>query len=116
LVRDAQLPRTRPPRARAPPRPPGRSASHPASSPISALATSDSTIFVGGSFTSIAGQPRNHLAALEASGAATDWNPDINGTVGTLQVFGSTLYAGGQFSSVGPIAQRSFAEFASAPT
>jgi hypothetical protein len=32
--------------------------------------------YIGGSFTSVQGQPRNHLARLDASGQVTGWNPD----------------------------------------
>ena len=40
------------------------------------------TIYIGGEFTAVDGQPRNHLAAIDAStGALTAWNPDANGSV-----------------------------------
>ena len=36
------------------------------------------TVYVGGDFSIIAGQPRRNLAALDAvSGAALPWNPDV---------------------------------------
>ncbi len=55
-----------------------------------------------GDFTTIGGQARNGLAALDAAtGAATAWNPDANWTVGTLAVAGDTVYAGGAFTAIG---------------
>jgi hypothetical protein len=53
-------------------------------------------------FTSIGGQGRRHLAALNAStGAATAWNADANDTVLALAVANGTVYAGGYFTGLG---------------
>jgi hypothetical protein len=74
---------------------------------VYALAVSDSTVYAGGAFTSIGGQWRNNIAALDAvTGAATDWNPNASGgyypsSVYALAVSGSTVYAGGWFTSIG---------------
>jgi len=63
---------------------------------------SGSTVYAGGAFTNIGGQPRRSIAALEAStGAATAWDPDANSTVSTLVVSGLTVYAGGWFTNIG---------------
>ena len=68
------------------------------------LTVSGSLVYAGGAFTSIGGQVRNRLAALDAystsSAAATSWNPDLNGTVLSLAISGSTVYAGGSFTTV----------------
>ena len=41
-----------------------------------------STVYAGGTFTSIGGQSRNRIAALDATtGLATAWNPAANGRV-----------------------------------
>ncbi|MDP2711591.1 MAG: hypothetical protein Q8O56_10265, partial [Solirubrobacteraceae bacterium] len=69
---------------------------------VFALAVSGSTVYVGGQFSSIGGQPRNHLAALDATtGNASAWNPNPQAHVRELAVLGSTVYAGGFFSSIG---------------
>ena len=74
----------------------------PPSATVSALVVNGSTVYVGGFFSTIGGQPRNSLAALDAStGAAMSWNPDVDGPVDALALSGSTVYAGGGFIHVG---------------
>ena len=72
---------------------------------VCALAVSGSTVYVGGEFTSIGGQSRLGIAALDAtSGLATAWNPNAAGTnlyVTALAVSGSTVYVGGELTSIG---------------
>ena len=66
------------------------------------LAVSGSTVYAGGDFTSIGGQTRNRIAALDAAtGLATAWDPDADNRVLALAVSGSTVYAGGQFTRIG---------------
>jgi hypothetical protein len=82
---------------------------------VKALAVSGSTIYVGGSFTGIGGQARNRIAALDAAtGEATAWNPDASAlqlpSVSALAVSGSTVYAGGNFTSIGGQARNCIAE------
>jgi hypothetical protein len=62
---------------------------------------SGSTVYACGSFTSIGGQSRSHIAALDATtGLATDWDPAPDGPyVNALAVSGSTVYACGYFFS-----------------
>src|SRR5207247_9983385 len=73
-----------------------------ANSSVLALAVSGSTVYAGGIFTSIGGQPRNRIAALDAAtGAATAWNPIADSSVVALAVSGGTVYTGGYFTSMG---------------
>ena len=59
-------------------------------------------MYVGGDFTTVAGTPRNNLAAIDAaSGAALLWNANAHGGVYALGVNGSTVFAGGGFSVLG---------------
>ena len=79
---------------------------------VLALAVSGPTVYAGGYFTSIGGQPRNQIAALDArTGDATAWNPSAGGPetyavsfardVDAFALSGSTVYVGGQFTSIG---------------
>ena len=75
---------------------------------IHALVVSGGTIYVGGEFTSIGGQTRHNIAALNASGNATSWDPSTDADVRALAVtrkstfpFTVTVYAGGLFTQLG---------------
>ena len=71
---------------------------------VQALATSGTSVFAGGAFTSLGGQPRRNAAALSAAdGSLTPWDPEPNNTVRALAVSGSTVYLGGQFGGAGSI-------------
>ena len=74
-------------------------------SEVSAVALSDSTVYAGGSFTSVGvGTPRHHLAAFEdipgTVGGVTLWDPDVNDPVLALAVSDPSLYVGGDFTAV----------------
>jgi hypothetical protein len=69
---------------------------------VEALAVAGSTIYASGVFTTIGGQTRNNLAALNAAdGTATTWDPNPNSEVATLAVSGQLVYVGGFFTSIG---------------
>ncbi len=69
---------------------------------VRALAVTDSVVYVGGVFTSIGGQPRSGLAALDRrTGLATAWNPAPDGFVRCLALYDSAVLVGGVFGEVG---------------
>ena len=72
---------------------------------VSAIAVLGDTVYVGGSFTTIDDgngvQIRNRLAAIGTDGTLGSWDPDADNSVSTLVVAGSTIYAGGNFTTVG---------------
>ncbi len=71
---------------------------------IYALAVSGSIVYVGGDFTTLGSGDgtvtRNRIAAIDADGTITGWNPNANSGVLALAVSadGSTVYAGGDFN------------------
>jgi hypothetical protein len=69
---------------------------------VYSLAASCSTVYAGGSFQNIGGQPRDRIAALDpVNGQASGWDPQSDSTVLTLARSGATVYAGGSFSLIG---------------
>ena len=77
---------------------------------VQALTFSGATLYAGGSFTIIGTETREHIAAIcatancegeVAAGKATAWNPGANASVATLAVSGTTVYAGGEFTTIG---------------
>jgi trimeric autotransporter adhesin len=80
---------------------------------VHAIVRSGDTIYIGGLFTTVNGQPRTNLAALSAAdGSLTSWAPTTNGEVDALAGSGSTIYAGGAFTQVtGAVARNGAAAF-----
>lgn len=76
------------------------------------VAQAGNVVFVGGLFTTIGGQARNRIAALDATtGAVLSWYPTggANGTVQTMVVSGNVLFVGGIFTSIGGQARNGIA-------
>lgn len=72
---------------------------------VRALAVSGNTVYAGGDFAGRAsvnqGKDRDHLAAFDAGdGTATPFDPRTDRTVRALALSGTTLYAGGDFTTV----------------
>ena len=71
-----------------------------------AIALDDTALYIGGTFTSVGGQTRNRIAALDrTTGALLGWNPNASNTVMALHVDDSTVYLGGRFATVGGVAK-----------
>ncbi len=60
----------------------------------------DGTVYIGGEFTSVGGQTRNHIAAISSTGQLLSWNPDVDGPVYTILVSDGTVVFGGSFETV----------------
>jgi hypothetical protein len=73
-------------------------------------------VYAGGDFSSIGGQARSRIAALDSTGAATSFDPNANNSVYALAVSGGTVYAGGGFSSIGGQTRNNIAALDSAGT
>jgi hypothetical protein len=66
------------------------------------IALVDGVLYVGGNFTKIRGMTRERLAAFNAStGELTAWAPGADDHVVALAVSGSTVYAAGDFKTIG---------------
>ncbi len=74
---------------------------------VRALVVQGSTVYAGGDFTSIGGQARTYLAALDATTglAIASWNPAPNAPTNTLALSGALLYVGGNFSMIGGVSR-----------
>ncbi len=72
------------------------------------LAVDSGHVFLGGRFTTVAAVHRNALAEVDLdSGEALAWNPDVDGEVEAVAVYGGRVYAGGRFTHVnGPFEER----------
>ena len=69
---------------------------------VLSIASDGDTVYAGGNFTTVGGQARNRLAAIDAtSGLATGWDPNVSDVVRAIAVSGDTVYIGGDFSFVG---------------
>jgi hypothetical protein len=80
---------------------------------VNALSVIDNTIYAGGAFTSIGGQSRGHLAAVDATSGAvlSSFHPSTDKLVKALTTNGVTLYAGGLFTKVDGVSRAKLAAF-----
>lgn len=76
-----------------------------ADGPVRALLRKGATVYVGGTFGTLAGAARNFLGAVDLTSGATlaSWVPDPNGTVRALAAdpAATVIYAGGDFTVAG---------------
>ena len=69
---------------------------------VNTLAISGSTVYVAGNFSTIGGQSRTNLAAVDATtGSVSSFQANANFGVQSLAVSGFTLYVGGTFTLIG---------------
>ena len=79
---------------------------------VSALSVVGDTLYVGGVFASVSGQPRTHLAAVNArTGEPLPWNPRPDAEVNALAAAAGTVYVGGRFTRVGSVSRLAIAAF-----
>ena len=84
---------------------------------VKTMLVSGSTLYVGGTFTSIGDQTRSRITVVDMVGsgdgtgrADATWNPNVTGnSVDTLLLSGSTLYVGGNFTSISGRARNNLA-------
>jgi PKD repeat protein len=70
---------------------------------VYALAATDTTVYIGGSFTSLNGTPRSRLAAVDTTGAVLPgWAPAADDNVRAIAIApdGQSVYAVGEFRSI----------------
>ncbi len=80
-----------------------------------ALSPDKNTIYIGGNFTSIDGNGRQYIAAINlGTKAVTAWDPSADGSVESIATTGTSVYVGGSFSNIGGNARSFIAELDSA--
>ena len=66
-----------------------------------------SKLYIGGNFTTVNGQPRNRIAAINLADGSLDktFVPSANGAVDAIHATADTVYLGGTFSTVDGVAR-----------
>lgn len=79
---------------------------------VFAIATSGSTVYLGGNFTNVRNQPRANLAAVDVTtGKILPWNPGTNGPVRELEIGpNGTIFVGGSFTRIAGASRQRIAE------
>ncbi len=67
---------------------------------VFSIAVDESTLLVGGDFTSVNGAPRSNFAAIDTAGDLEDWHLDTTNQIRAVTFSNGTLYLGGQFNYV----------------
>lgn len=70
----------------------------------------DRSLYIGGSFRRVAGQPRDFLARLNPDGTPAAWSPAPNSIVNTIHLRADSVFVGGQFSLIGDAGRARLAE------
>ncbi|MFH0830480.1 MAG: cell wall-binding repeat-containing protein [Parcubacteria group bacterium] len=68
--------------------------------PVEALSLDATNVYVGGSFSNLAGTARANLGAVAKAGGLASWNPGANGTVSALANENARIYGGGSFTTL----------------
>lgn len=68
---------------------------------VMTLTSGDGTVYVGGRFTHLGGQPRANAGAVGTDGAVRPWDPGADDNVRALAYSCGALYAGGSFKEIG---------------
>jgi hypothetical protein len=80
---------------------------------VGGLAVDGARLVVGGSFSQVAGAPRQNLAAISlTTGLVTSWRPDPDVFVSTVAATGGYVLAGGAFTAVSGVSRPAVAAFA----
>jgi hypothetical protein len=72
---------------------------------VLAMVTDGTTLYIGGSFTTVNSTARARLAALDTTGALLPWATGANALIDALHLRGATLYVGGAFTTLGGAAR-----------
>lgn len=68
---------------------------------VESMVTDGTTLFLGGSFTTVNGVVRQRLAAVDTTGTLVPWASGASGTVLALHLRGTVVYVGGAFTALG---------------
>ncbi|HRF80668.1 MAG TPA: delta-60 repeat domain-containing protein, partial [Flavobacteriales bacterium] len=78
---------------------------------VRVIVASGDLLYVGGTFTSMAGATCNRLIALDGTtGQSTSWVPNANGEVNAIVLTNNTAMVGGSFTQVNSTGRNRFAE------
>ena len=79
---------------------------------VNAIVVANGQVYVGGAFSTVAGQPRKGLASfsIDEDGTLTDWDPVVaDGSALVLEPGDGVMYVGGSFNTIGGAARSSVA-------